>query len=136
MSIQNENSFLGKGWSFPPKFNNEKGTVEMVSDEVDIKESIEIILSTNHFERVMQLDFGSGLNQFLFEEITENLTNKIENEIFNSLLIFEPRIEVNDILIEEDEEEPGLLLIHINYSIRETNSRYNMVYPFYLNEAQ
>ena len=56
------NSFLGTGWKFPPEFNNQTGTVEMVSDYTDIKESLDILLSTSLGERVMQPDYGCNLN--------------------------------------------------------------------------
>ncbi|NEQ75369.1 MAG: GPW/gp25 family protein [Okeania sp. SIO2C9] len=128
-------SFLGTGWSFPPTFNKNTGTVEMVSDEEDIKESLEIILSTGSSERVMQLDFGCELSQFMFEEVTQSLITRIRGTISDALLEHEPRIEVNDISVEEGEEQ-GLLLIGVSYTVRATNTRSNMVYPFYLNEAQ
>lgn len=55
-------SFLGTGWSFPPTFNNISGTVEMVSDEKDIFQSLHILLSTQLKERVMRSDFGCDLS--------------------------------------------------------------------------
>ncbi|NES69525.1 MAG: GPW/gp25 family protein [Okeania sp. SIO2D1] len=128
-------SFLGTGWSFPPTFNKNTGTVEMVSDEEDIKESLEIILSTGSSERVMQLDFGCELSQFMFEEVTQSLITRIRGTISDALLEHEPRIEVNDVSVEEGEEQ-GLLLIGVSYTVRATNTRSNMVYPFYLNEVQ
>ena len=128
-------SFLGTGWSFPPTFNKDTGTVEMVSNESDIRESLEIILSTGPSERVMQLDFGCELSQFMFEEITQSLITRIRGTVSDALLEHEPRIEVDDISVEEGEEQ-GLLLIGVSYTVRATNTRSNMVYPFYLNEAQ
>ncbi|MDZ8183667.1 MAG: GPW/gp25 family protein [Nostoc sp. ChiSLP02] len=129
------NSFLGTGWSFPPTFNQDTGTVEMVSDEEDIVQSLEIILSTRPAERIMQPDFGCELSQFLFEEISQGLITSIKGTISDALLYHEPRIDVDDINIDESEEE-GLLLISVTYTVRVTNSRFNLVYPFYINEAQ
>ena len=124
-------SFLGTGWSFPPTFNKDTGTVEMVSNESDIRESLEIILSTGPSERIMQLDFGCELSQFMFEEITQSLITRIRGTVSDALLEHEPRIEVDDISVEEGEEQ-GLLLIGVSYTVRATNTRSNMVYPFYL----
>ena len=128
-------SFLGTGWSFPPTFNKDTGTVEMVSNESDIRESLEIILSTGPSERIMQLDFGCELSQFMFEEITQSLITRIRGTVSDALLEHEPRIEVDDISVEEGEEQ-GLLLIGVSYSVRATNTRSNMVYTFYLDDAQ
>ena len=38
-----EKTFLGIGWSFPPTFNKESSDVKMVSDETDIKESLDVV---------------------------------------------------------------------------------------------
>ncbi|NEP42107.1 MAG: GPW/gp25 family protein [Okeania sp. SIO2G4] len=133
--MDTNNSFLGTGWSFPPTFNQNTGTVEMVSDESDIIQSLEIILSTRPAERIMQPDFGCELSQFLFEEISQGLITGIRGIISDALVYHEPRINVEEINIEESEQE-GLLLISIIYTVRATNSRYNLVYPFYINEAQ
>ncbi|MEA5521402.1 GPW/gp25 family protein [Limnoraphis robusta] len=129
------NSFLGTGWSFPPRFNQDTGTVEMVSDEEDIVESLEIILSTRPAERIMQSDFGCELSQFIFEEMSQGTITGIRGIISDALLYHEPRIDVEEINIDESEQD-GLLLIGIIYRVRATNSRFNLVYPFYINEAQ
>ncbi|MBD2681499.1 MULTISPECIES: GPW/gp25 family protein [Nostoc] len=132
--METNNSFLGTGWSFPPTFNHDTGTVEMVSDEEDIFQSLEIILSTRPAERIMQPDFGCELSQFVFEEISQGLITGIKGTISDALLYHEPRIDVEEINIDESEE--GLLLINVIYRVRVTNSRFNLVYPFYINEAQ
>lgn len=132
--METNNSFLGTGWSFPPTFNQDSGTVEMVSDEEDIFQSLEIILSTRPAERIMQPDFGCELSQFVFEEISQGLITAIKGTISDALLYHEPRIDVEEINI--DESEAGLLLINVIYRVRVTNSRFNLVYPFYINEAQ
>lgn len=132
--METNSSFLGTGWSFPPTFNQDSGTVEMVSDEEDIFQSLEIILSTRPAERIMQPDFGCELSQFVFEEISQGLITAIKGTISDALLYHEPRIDVEEINI--DESEAGLLLINVIYRVRVTNSRFNLVYPFYINEAQ
>ncbi len=133
--MDTNSSFLGTGWSFPPTFNQDPATVEMVSDEEDIVQSLEIILSTSPAERIMQPNFGCELSQFLFEEISQGLITGIRGTISDAILYHEPRIDVDEIEIDESEEQ-GLLLISITYTVRTTNSRFNLVYPFYINEAQ
>jgi len=128
------NSFLGTGWSFPPSFNRDTGSVEMVSDETDVLQSLEIILSTRPGERVMQPNFGCELSQFMFEEISQGLITKIKGLISDALLYHEPRIDVDEVEVDDTEEE-GLLQIQVTYTVRTTNSRFNLVYPFYINEA-
>ena len=129
------NSFLGRGWSFPPVFTRETAQVGMVSDEEDIAQSLDIILSTRPGERFMSPKFGCELSQFLFEEVRQGVMDSIEGVVADALLYHEPRIKVDHIAISESEQQSGLLLISIDYTIQATNSRFNRVYPFYLNEA-
>jgi len=130
------NSFLGKGWSFPPTFNRQMGNVEMVSEEEDIQQSLQIILTTRPSERIMNSSFGCELDRFVFEEVNQELITSLKNAIADAILYYEPRIEVDDIDISDSEINQGLLLISIKYTIRRTNSRFNLVYPFYINETQ
>ena len=86
------NSFLGTGWSFPPQFNRKSGTVEMVSDYNDIKQSLDILLSTTIGERVMQPKYGCNLNDYLFEGLSSTTIGFIKERVANSILYYEPRI--------------------------------------------
>lgn len=130
-----ENTFLGTGWSFPPAFSNNGADVQMVSAEEDILQSLHIILSTEIGERTMHPKFGCNLSAFLFEEIGQELLDRIRRTIEDALLIHELRMKIDNVDVLESDAEPGVLLISIDYTIRATNSRYNMVYPFYINEA-
>ena len=126
-------SFLGTGWSFPPRFDRMRGEVEMVTGETDIRQSMEIILGTAMGERIMQPGFGCNLKEFLFDEIDAAFITRMEEMVGDALLLGEPRILVERVAVEES--EPGLVLINIDYFIRETNTRSNLVWPFYVNEA-
>lgn len=129
------NSFLGIGWSFPPVFDRDTAQVAMVSNEEDIAQSLDIILSTRPGERFMQPTFGCELSQFLFEEVRQGVITSIKGIVSDALLYHEPRIKVDRIAISESDQQSGLLLISIDYTVRATNSRFNQVYPFYLSEA-
>jgi len=128
-------SFLGTGWSFPPTFTEGGGDVATVSDAEDIHQSLQILFATSLGERVMQDDYGCDLGRFLFEEIDRSLINSLTGLVSDAILFHEPRIALNNLQISDGEAVAGLLLIQIDYTIRTTNSRYNMVYPFYLSEA-
>jgi phage baseplate assembly protein W len=130
-----DSSFLGAGWSFPPAFTRGGGAVELVSGAADIEQSLQILLSTQLGERVMQPDFGCDLQHVVFEEIDQGLLNTLNSLISDAILYHEPRITLDRLDVSESDREPGLLLISLDYTIRSTNSRFNMVYPFYINEA-
>lgn len=130
-----DRSFLGTGWSFPPSFTRGGAEVDMVSGVEDIHQSLQILLSTQRGERILQEEYGCDLNEVLFEEIDQGLINTLTNVIADAILYHEPRISLDKLDISESESERGLLLISLEYTVRSTNSRFNMVYPFYLNEA-
>lgn len=130
-----ERSILGTGWSFPPRFSRGGAEVEMVSDGDDVHQSLQILLGTQLGERVMQDRFGCDLFGVLFEEIDQGLSNRVTALVGDAILYHEPRIKLQGLDISEDPSEQGVLLIRIDYIVRATNSRYNMVYPFYLYEA-
>ncbi len=130
-----DRSFLGTGWSFPPSFTRGGAEVDMVSGVEDIHQSLQILLSTQRGERILQEEYGCDLNEVLFEEMDQGLINTLTNVIADAILYHEPRISLDKLDISESESERGLLLISLEYTVRSTNSRFNMVYPFYLNEA-
>ena len=131
----NDETFLGTGWSFPPTFNSFSRGVETVSGETDVRQSLQILLSTNLGERVLRSDFGCNLTPLLFENITVTLLTKIKEIIKNAILKYEPRIDLKDIYFESQEDNQGVIKIEIDYLIRTTNSRQNYVFPFYLEEG-
>lgn len=127
-------SFLGTGWGFPPTFRRGSNTVDLVSDEEDIRQSIGILLSTTVGERVMQPDYGCNLFRLLFEPLDSSLRTYFKAMIQRSILFHEPRVDLDDVGFSTVPEE-GLVNIHLNYRIAITNTRYNVVYPFYQNEG-
>ncbi|WPQ60889.1 GPW/gp25 family protein [Chitinophaga sancti] len=132
MEIQ---SFLGTGWSFPPSFDKVGRTAIMVSDIADIEESIRIILSTIPGERLMQPTFGCDLNKLVFENFASSLMGEMKHMIYYALLNYEPRVkDVNIELLSRDELK-GILHIQLNYTVIITNTRHNLVYPFYFLEG-
>jgi uncharacterized protein len=133
--MSDDPAFLGTGWHFPPTFSDGGEEVLTVTAEDDIRQSLEILLATAQGERIMQEEFGCDLNSVLFEEIDQSLLNKLTQLISDAILYYEPRIMLEDLNVTESPEIDGLLLISIEYVVASTNSRYNLVYPFYLNEA-
>lgn len=134
----NEKSFLGRGWSFPPSFDIDKREVFMVEAEEDINQSLHILLSTSLGERVVQPEYGCNLQEFQFEPMNPSLLGYLRDVVETAILYYEPRIKVETISITEaDSQEAieGKLLIAVDYFIRETNSRFNFVYDFYIKEG-
>ena len=106
----------------------------MLEAEDDIRSSIQIILATELGERVMQPGFGWKRDRWLFESLTTTSATAIQQEIETALLIYEPRIDLNDVRLLPGERESGRVGILIDYTVRNTNTRNNLVFPFYLTE--
>ena len=133
--MKHEKTFLGIGWKFPPTFNPKTSTVEMVSGEEDIKESLTILLSTKPGERTMLPEYGCDMHFLIFENIDSTLITQMKKKIETAILYFEPRITIDDIDINADQSLDGLLWVNLSYIINNTNTRSNMVYPFYFIEG-
>jgi phage baseplate assembly protein W len=127
--------FLGTGWKFPPEFTSEAAAVEMVGGADDIRESLWILLSTSPGERVMVPEFGCALWRLVFKKVDVTTMTEIEDVVRHAILHWEPRITVDAVSVEADPGVAGLVRIDVAYTIRATNARSNLVYPFYLNEA-
>ncbi len=135
---QLNNSFLGTGWAFPPSFNEETNSVEMVSNIEDINQSLDILLSTSLGERVMQPRYGCNLEDYLFESLSSTLIGYIKDRVSSSILFYEPRIMTESVDVTDDgsfDLIEGKLTITVTYTIPGTNSRFNYVYDYYQNEA-
>jgi phage baseplate assembly protein W len=123
--------FLGRGWKFPVE-TDQRGSIALSQYEKKIRESILIILGTAKGERVMRPDFGCDIHEFVFSTLNSSTLTLIQSAVKEALLLWEPRIEVLSVKISKERLNGGILLISVDYRVRETNTEFNLVYPFYL----
>jgi len=126
--------FLGTGWKFPLQVTP-TGGIATATAEQRIEEAILLILSTGRGERVMLPDFGCGIHDLVFAPNDSSTVSKIVDSVRRSLVAYEPRIDVLDVTAETTDGQPNLLLIRVDYRIRDTNSMKNLVYPFFITEG-
>src|SRR5437763_943399 len=117
MSHDNDKTFLGEGWGFPVEITS-SGQISTVAYEEDIRQAILIILSTEKGERVMRPDFGAGLRSLTFEPINTSTLSLVKHRVEEALITWEPRIEVRQITVTTDRQQPGLLMVDIRYLVR------------------
>ncbi|HEV8239274.1 MAG TPA: GPW/gp25 family protein [Thermoanaerobaculia bacterium] len=127
-------AFLGTGWAFPLRLAA-GGALASVAYEEDIRESIRIILGTRRNERLMRPDFGAGLEDFVFEPVNPTTIAALAKRVEDALIDWEPRIDVDEVVVKSDSALRNRLLIGIDYRVRSTNTHYNLVFPFYLDEG-
>lgn len=129
-------AFLGKGWSFPVQVDPNTGDIAVVAYDEDIRQAILLILRTALGERVMRPDFGAGLETLVFEPVNTTTMALAQQRVQQALVTWEPRIDVNSVQVTTDRARRDRLNIAIAYTVRATNTFYNLVYPFYLQEGQ
>lgn len=134
MGDDRDRSFLGKGWAFPPEFNEGASPVKMISGEEDIEQSLRILLSTRLGERVMRPDFGTDIHNKVYHNMDLTMRTQLRAAIEKAVLYFEPRIALTSVEFDVSEERDGVLRILLEYTVRLTNTRGNMVYPYYYEE--
>lgn len=131
----NPDSFLGRGWSFPPEFENDGKDVVMLDTYDAVERSLRILMGTATGERVMQPDFGCNLDELSFDTLDVALRTYMKDKITTAILYHEPRVNLLDVIFHEERLNEGLLLIEVVYQVRGSNSRKNMVFPYYKREA-
>ena len=122
--------FIGAGWAFPLRVDP-GGGIALVRRERELEEAMRLILSTYPGERPMRPEFGSRLRDYVFRGGTDETRGALSVEVRNSLLRWEPRIDIHDVIVTPDPDEPTLLYIDIVYAPKATNDRRNLVFPFY-----
>ncbi|MEM0998968.1 MAG: GPW/gp25 family protein [Bacteroidota bacterium] len=130
--VNTEEAFLGTGWAFPPCFD---AGSETVSAQDDIDQSLRLIIFTHLGERMMNQEFGCKLGTYRFAPMNQTNITLMQDAIRSAIVQWEPRITLNSVEVDTTEAVDGKLMLSLDYTVRITNSRSNLVYPYYLNEA-
>lgn len=107
----------------------------MLSGEDDVQSSLQILLSTRIGERLMQPEYGCNTDNMVFASMNTSFQTFMKKQITTAILADEPRIDVNNVDLVLPDPGGGTLLIVVDYTVRTTNTRGNIVYPFYLTES-
>jgi len=127
--------FLGKGWAFPV-LPSGRGSVGTSSFERDIEESVRVILGTAFGERVMRPDFGCGIHDLVFAPNNAATRQLVIHYVKEALYTWEPRIINVQVEVQSEPTNPAVILVDLSYEVRATNSKFNLVYPFYLEKTE
>lgn len=128
-------SFLGRGWKFPVQIDPATGRVGMSELEQDIKESIYILLATAPGERVMRPEFGCGIHELVFSSMSTVTMGLFESRIREAINRWEARVDILKLEVFTKDPAKGKLEINLHCQIRDTNTEFNLVFPFYLTEG-
>jgi phage baseplate assembly protein W len=126
--------FRGGGWGFPVRPGPD-GALALVGQEEAIQRAIRLILGTAPGERLMRPDFGCGIHDLVFQANSAGLRGAVQEKVRSALVKWEPRIDVIDVRADTSADDPAVLLIRIDYRVRDNNAFFNLVYPFFLTEG-
>ncbi len=125
-----QNNIIGAGWAFPLNIDAQGG-LALTSQRSELEQAIVIILSTSIGERVMRPTFGSRLNELIYEPCDGRALALAEQYVRDALAMWEPRIQVDEVRAEIGSGKIGMILIDIEFTIKTTNDKRSLVYPFY-----
>ena len=123
--------FIGAGWAFPLR-TDRTGSIALVRDQREIEESIHLILATSPGERPMRPEFGCSVHDYVFAPADAATAGDIAYAVRVALDRWEPRITLENVIVNFDGADAGMLLIDVQYTIRGTNDPRNLVFPFYV----
>ena len=123
-------AFVGRGWAYPVG-TSESGGIALAAGDAELAEAIRLILGTAFGERPMRPQFGCAIHDMVFGAVDQYLAGQIAYEVRQSLLRWEPRIDVVGVDVTADDAERSRLYIDIAYTRRGTNDPRNLVFPFY-----
>ena len=123
--------FLGQGLAFPLQIS-QQGGLALAKGVTDIEQAIQIILGTMPGERIMRPEFGSRIHELVFAPDNASTRCLAAYYVEEALDRWEPRINVIEVDATSDPARPGVLLIEIQYQIKDSYDERSIVYPFYL----
>ncbi|MFK8024803.1 MAG: GPW/gp25 family protein [Ilumatobacter sp.] len=132
-SLRSRRDIIGRGVSFPLVIDH-NGAVALTSGD-DVREAIKMIIMTVPGERVMRPGFGCEIWSHVFSPINASTVGQMAHAVRAALARWEPRIQVEQVRViplHGDEAEHGDgVSIDVEYVLRDTNDRRNLVFPFY-----
>jgi phage baseplate assembly protein W len=113
---------FGQSISFPPRVGAD-GRIAWSQGEDNIRESIRVILMTGFGERLRLPEFGGDLGSFLFEPNNPATGHLMADRIQNALTLWEPRVVVEAVQVDQDPADPEAAIATISYKLVATQAR-------------
>ena len=123
--------FLGRGWVFPIR-PDAGGALRYIDGDDNVAQSIRILLSTACGERVMRPTFGTDAARLVFAPGSTVNLRQLESRVRDTIRDFEPRVRLEQVMVTADPDAAERVDIEVTYTVRRTNSRHSMVFPYYL----
>lgn len=129
--MSDPSDFIGRGISFPLRVD-QSGAIAMTAGATDIDSSLRMVITTAPGERLMRPEFGCRIWELVFEPINANTLGLMGEAVREAVARWEPRVVLEELTIEPQPGAAGAVLIELDYVVKATNDRRNLVYPFYV----
>jgi uncharacterized protein len=126
-----DGEFLGRGWRFPI-LPDAGGGLGYLEGDSSVEQSLRILLTTALGERVMRPDFGCKAPRLVFAPGSAQYLRLLETSVQEAVRDWEPRVELDEVRAEAMLGDQTRVTVHISYRVRRSNTRGNLVFPFYL----
>ncbi len=123
--------FLGRGWAFPI-LPDAGGTLRYVAEDENVAQSLRLLLSTAVGERVMRPTLGVVAPAMVFAPGSTVNQAQLRTQIRDAVVTFERRVVLDDVVVTEDPSAPERVGIEVTYTVRRTNTRSSVVFPYYV----
>lgn len=94
-------------------------------DEDAVKESIKNLIMTDRGERLFQPDLGGNITAMLFENITPSVLKLIEDNVRDTISIYEPRAEVTNVAVSSNIDD-NVVRVNITFYIKNVEQPINL----------
>ena len=123
--------FTGRGVVFP-LVPDAGGTLGYIEGDAGVAQSLHLLLRTAVGERVMRPGFGTEVPRLVFAPGSETNLRLLETSVRDAVLGYEPRVRLESVEAAQSEIAPERVDIEVTYTVRRTNTRTSIVFPFYL----
>ena len=122
---------IGRGVAFPMRVDP-AGGIALTTGVAELDESLRMVLSTAPGERVMRPEFGCRIHEMVFDPINPTTQGAMAQAVREALARWEPRVDVERVDVVGGSADSARVELEIEYRVRTTNDRRNLVYPFYV----
>jgi phage baseplate assembly protein W len=128
-------NFLGRGWRFPI-VPDATGGLGLVEGDANIEQSLRLLLLTELGERIMRASFGCDAPRLVFSPGSVQYLQLLETTVREAVRDWEPRVTLEAVTAEAIAGDETQVTVSIDYRIRSSNTRTNLVFPFYLGRME
>ena len=127
---RDENIFIGIDLPFQKSYGNEGWFKSTKTTFEAVRNNIKSLLLTERGQRLMQPSLGLNLKRYLFEPLDNDLTDKIENEIFQTFNFWLPFVNILDLKVVpggDDDIGRNTINISLTFNIKQDQNYFDTI---------